>query len=678
MNASWKFISLLSTSLLLSGLVWFWATPVQATTLPDKFPRVANYFLDPTISDSEAEQLSQWDVVVVGFETYYTSPNAFKIMRQNNPDIIILAYVASEEVSNTHLAETDTNNPEYQLYNQLNSNDDWFLKNTSGDYLSFWTGTRMINVTGEWKTVLPKFMTHSVLKAHPTAWDGVYYDNCFNDISWIDNKVDLDLNGQADNWNTADAAWSDGMTTMMKRTRNLNPHALIICNSNGNYYNYINGRLIEAFPSSFDGNWTGSMQKYFDVMDTAKQPSMVIVNTLANSSDSTNYQLMRYNLTSTLLGDGFASFDQSVSAHNSLWWYDEYSVALGDPLAEAYNVATNQGPSSSNTFTEGVWRRNFQRGIVLINSSSVTKTVQLEDGFEKILGTQDTTVNNGKLVGSVKIPAHDGIILQGRIAQVVNAPYSNGTFASVFNASGDTTRNSFFSYNSAYAGSNQVVYLEDVNKTVVAGRTSVDVYSGSTKIASFNPYGSSFSGGVNIAVARLNGDKKGYKIVTGTQVGGAQVRIFNIKGVLKNTGCFPYGTSFSGGVNVAIGNVQRKTKAKEIVVAPGHGGGPQIMILNNVCKTLTTGWFAYDQNLHSGVSVAVGDVNNDGKDDIITIPGQGGAPYVRIFNGRGKELSPGFYAFSQSNTSGAQVAVTDVDGDGKNELVAMSLDIFNQ
>jgi len=648
---------------------------VQAVSLPDKFPRVANYFLDPEISDSEAQDLAQWDVVVVGFETYYTSPNAFKIMRQKNPDIIVLAYVASEEVSETHLRETDTHNPEYQLYNQLNSHDDWFLKNTSGSYLNFYPGTRLINVTSDWKTVLPQFMTTTILKAHPAAWDGVFYDNCFNDISWIDNKVDIDLNGQADNWHTTDAAWSAGMTTIMKQTRSLNPQALIICNSNGKYYNYINGRLIEAFPSSFDGNWTGSMQKYFDVMNTAKAPTMVVVNTVTNSSASTNYQLMRYNLTSTLLGNGFASFDQSVDFHHSLWWYDEYDVALGNPLGGPYNVATNQG---SDHMAEGVWRRNFQRGIVFVNSSSDTKTIQLEDGFEKILGTQDPAVNSGQLIGSVRIPAHDGIILQGRIAQVVNAPYVNGTFAKVFNDSGKTIRNSFFSYNSSYGGSDQVVYLEDVNKTIVAGSTYVDVYAGTAHVARFAPYGTQFSSGVNIAVDRLNGNKKGYRIVTGTQGGGAQVRIFNLNGNLTNPGCFPYGTAFSGGINVALGNVYTKSRTKEIVVAPGHGGGPQVMILNNVCKTLTTGWFAYDKNLHSGVSVAVGDVNNDGKDDIITVPGQGGAPYVRIFNRKGKELRPGFYAFNQSNRSGTQVAVSDVDGNGQKELVAMSLSIFNE
>ncbi|MBI4408034.1 MAG: VCBS repeat-containing protein [Candidatus Kerfeldbacteria bacterium] len=646
-----------------------------AVNLPDAYPRLGNYFLDPDISDSEATELAQWDIVVLGLETHYTSPQAFEIMKAANPDIILLAYVTSEEVPEKHLEETDTNSPIYKLYNQLNSNDDLFLKNTSGDYLNFYPDTRLINVTTEWKKLLPKFMTKQIIQADPKDWDGIFYDNCFNDISWVDDQVDVNQDGEADFWKTADAQWKTGMTKMMKQTRQRNPNKVIICNSNGDFYTYINGRLIEAFPSSFDGGWVGSMEKYYDVLEAATNPSVVIVNTVANSADASNYQLMRYNLTSTLMGDGFASFDQSVDQHHALWWYDEYSVALGAPLNGPYNVSSNAGPDD---WSKGVWRRNFDRGIVLVNSSSEDKRVILEDGFEKILGTQDTDLNDGTVVGSVKIPAHDGIILQGRIAQVVDDPYINGTFAKVLSARGKQLRSSFFTYNSAYNGSDTVVQVPEIDTEVVAGSTYVTVYKNGTQVAQFAPYGTSFTGGVNIAVERLEGDHKGYRIVTGTQSGGAQVRIFSSRGQLVNTGCFPYGTDFRGGVNVAVADVLPNKAGKEIVVGAGQGGGPQVLVLNKHCKPTGQSWFAYSSSLRTGVWVAAGDVNNDGKDDIVTIPGAGSAPYVRVFTGRGHEQSPGFYAFSKSNTSGAQVAVSDVDGDGDNELIVMSFAIFNE
>jgi hypothetical protein len=219
------------------SLAWGWSPAAAAkVNLPDNYPRVGNYFLDPEISDAEAEELAQWDIVVLGLETHYTSPSAFALLKQLNPDIIILAYVTSEEVPTKHLSEDDTASPIYKLYHRLHSHDDWFLKNTSGDYLNFYPGTRMINVTGPWKKELPKFMTKQILKKHPQHWDGIFYDNCFNNIAWIDNKVDVDQDGQADNWNEADAAWKNGMTKMMKNNRQRNPNSVINCNSNGDVY----------------------------------------------------------------------------------------------------------------------------------------------------------------------------------------------------------------------------------------------------------------------------------------------------------------------------------------------------------------------------------------------------------------------------------------------------------
>jgi hypothetical protein len=658
MKRLFLFISLCLASLL--------PLATKAVTLPDEFPRIGNYFLDPNISDSEATQLAQWDIVIVGFETHYTSPNAFTIMKNLNPDIIILAYVTSEEVPEKHLLETDVNSPIYQLYHQLNEHDDWYLKNSSGAYVNFWPDTRMLDVTGQWSTVLPNYMATNIVNTNQNHWDGIFYDNCFNDVSWVDSTITV-----------SDSQWKDRMTTIMQNTREQLPKKIILCNSNGKFYSYINGRLIEAFPSDNDGGWAGPMSKDFSVLAEGKPPSIVIVNSVQDANDNNIYQQMRYNLTSTLLGDGFASFDQSVSQHSSLSWYDEYSVALGKPLGDPYNVATNQGPNPAQ-WSKGVWRRNFERGIVLINSADTEQRVVLENGFEKILGKQDPIVNDGSVVGSVKIPAHDGIILQGRIAQVVDDPYVNGTFAKVFSARGKKKRNSFFTYNSAYAGSDVVVSVSDINTVFVAGQTNVTVYKNDVQVAQFAPYGTNFHGGVNITVERLDGPKKPYRIITGTQSGGAQVRIFSTRGKLINPGCFPYGTGFHGGINVAVANVLPKSAKKEIVVGAGQGGGPQVIVLNNRCQTTGRSWFAYEQSSRSGVWVAAGDVNNDGKDDIVTIPGQGAAPLIKTFTGRGKKLAKSFYAFTQTNHSGAQVAISDIDGDSLNELIAMSFSIFNQ
>ena len=45
-------------------------------------------------------------------------------------------------------------------------------------------------------------------------------------------------------------------------------------------------------------------------------------------------------------------------------------------------------------------------------------------------------------------------------------------------------------------------------------------------------------------------------------------------------------------------------------------------------------FYAYAPNFTGGVRVAVGDVNGDGTPDIITAPGAGGGPHIKVFDGK--------------------------------------------
>src|SRR5438067_12834020 len=66
--------------------------------------------------------------------------------------------------------------------------------------------------------------------------------------------------------------------------------------------------------------------------------------------------------------------------------------------------------------------------------------------------------------------------------------------------------------------------------------------------------------------------------------------------------------------------------------------------------------------LTGGVYVACGDVNGDGRPDIIVGGGAGSEPRVKVFSGADNSVLYNFFAYS--GTPGVRVAAGDVNGDG--------------
>jgi hypothetical protein len=130
-----------------------------------------------------------------------------------------------------------------------------------------------------------------------------------------------------------------------------------------------------------------------------------------------------------------------------------------------------------------------------------------------------------------------------------------------------------------------------------------------------------------------------------------------------------YGNAFIGGVRVASGDVSGDTLA-DVVTAPGRGGGPHIRVFDAASGVVHREFFAYDAGFTGGVYVAVGDVNDDGVGDIITGAGEGGGPHVKVFDGLTGAVIQEFFAFSPSFLGGVRVAAADVNGDGADDIIA--------
>src|SRR5438876_99758 len=92
------------------------------------------------------------------------------------------------------------------------------------------------------------------------------------------------------------------------------------------------------------------------------------------------------------------------------------------------------------------------------------------------------------------------------------------------------------------------------------------------------------------------------------------------------------------------------------VIGADADGGPNVRVFDALTGKLKAGFDAYDPSFTGGVSVAVGDVNGDGHADIVTGAGPGGAPHVKVFDGQTLLEIRSFFAYDPSFTGGVNVA----------------------
>ena len=130
-----------------------------------------------------------------------------------------------------------------------------------------------------------------------------------------------------------------------------------------------------------------------------------------------------------------------------------------------------------------------------------------------------------------------------------------------------------------------------------------------------------------------------------------------------------YDPSFLGGVAVAVGDLTGDGTA-DVVTGPGPGGGPNVKVFDGATGRPLRSFLAFDPSFRGGVSVAVGDVTGDGAADIVAGAGPGGGPHVKVFDGRTGETVRSFLAFDPSFLGGVQVAAGDTDGGGAEVAVA--------
>jgi len=630
-------------------------------------PRIINLYLDWQMRDEDLPALAKWDVVVLDADQQARYPDKIRRLRQLNPAIKILAYVPSEEIPDARFSEP-ANFPFARLAAQIRP--EWYLKSPTGERVYFWPGTSMLDVTdrapqtGErWNEFLPRFIRDEIMSSG--LWDGVFLDNVFDGVSYFaKSPIDFDRDGKADQ---PDAAWRAGMRKLLKNVRALNPNALIIGNGNGYYADQLNGAFFEHFPSySWGPNW----QEFRDAVTKNLKPSYTALNVNTdNEHRPADYRLMRFGLASALVGGGAYSFDKGDWNHNVTWWYDEYELPLGSPLPEVRKLTASQGSASA------VWSRSFEWGLVLVNGTDKAQRVALPGVYEKIRGTQDSRTNDGSIVSYVDLPPRDGLLLLRRASanEIRGATFTNGSFMRIYAADGTQRANGFFARHAAAPDGAEILVQDldgdSADDLAYAEKGKVTIKYASGKNRTFQPW-KKYTGRIYFAAGQANRDSLP-ELVLGRE-NDSEVLLTDQAGKILAR-WQAYLNRIPGGVKPAIGDLDRDDR-REVVTVAGPGGGPHIRIWKTDGAIWGGGFFAFDATQVGGAAIAVGDVDGDGRDEIVAASGRGASPRVRIFSGAG--ILKKDFAVSGTAPQGLRVSLSDVDTDGRPEIIIGGVNPF--
>lgn len=218
----------------------------------------ACYWTSPTMTDNDAKSISLYKIAVVDGENLINNPERLRMIKKLNSNIKLLCYQNPMEIFNPMV---DFRPMQSQIADEiLHMYPEWLLKNSSGKNVVFYPGMIMLNLSTNCPRVGGKncaeYLAEKQLETlQDRIWDGSFDDNGGKNISWVDSTIDSDNDHLADNPDSLDQAWSDGVYYYLSLIKTgMRKNMLLIANKGSlDFLEILDGRMFEKFPNNYLG-----------------------------------------------------------------------------------------------------------------------------------------------------------------------------------------------------------------------------------------------------------------------------------------------------------------------------------------------------------------------------------------------------------------------------------------